>query len=189
MRLDNYDEFVEHVVDKFYEEDNIQVICDYDLADSLMNEFGDMDYTDYKGIDLQSDVDEYYVTKFEEKCFCIEPLKVNNKIKTTTSDYFIIDSSILEDNPTLLEYLEGDNFEVEIIDYNLECDCKNCCESCNCEEEMDEEDFVYLQLADLIEEYVGLILDNERKEEVLGHALTEFAGRVLEEFSLEKREE
>lgn len=186
MRLDNYDEFVQYVVNKFYEEKDIQVVCGYDLADSLMNEFGDMDYTDYKGIDLQSDVDEYYVTKFEEKCFCIEPLKVNDKIKTTASDYFIIDSSILEDNPTLLEYLEGDNFEVEIIDY----DCENyCCECCNCEEEIDEEDFVYLQLTDLIEEYVGLILDNEFKEEILGHALTEFAGRILEEFRLEEKEE
>ncbi|HDK7176592.1 TPA: hypothetical protein PTV31_003210 [Clostridium botulinum] len=153
MRLENYDEFMEYVVNKFYEEKDIQVICDYDLADSLMCEFGNVDYADYKGVDLQSDVNEYYVTKFGEECFCIEPLKVNNKIKITTSDYFIIDNNILENNPTLLEYLEGDNFEVEIIDYYEECDCKNYYECCNCEEEIDEEDFVYFQLADLIEEY------------------------------------
>ncbi|BAO04908.1 ATPases involved in chromosome partitioning [Clostridium botulinum B str. Osaka05] len=216
MRLDNYDEFAEYIVAKFYEEDDIQAVCDYRLADLLMCEFGNMDYTDYKGIDLQSDVNEYYVTKFGEECFCVEPLKVDNKIKITTSDYFIIDSNILENNPTLFNYLEGNNFKVEIIDYDEECDC--------CEDENDglfafeyiypwmekdrpslenakfnsdyiainnedEEKLMCLKLADLIEEYVGLILDNDCKEEVLGHALTEFAGKVLEEFGVERKAE
>lgn len=210
MRLNNYDEFVEYVVDKFYEEDNIQVVCGYDLADSLMCEFGNVNYADYKGVDLQSDVNEYYVTKFGEECFCIEPLKVDNKIKITTSDYFIIDKNILEDNPTLFNYLEGNNFKVEIIDYDEKCDCKNCCECCSeCETAENDEidldvicgsdsiidnkpydgELLYFQLADLIDDYVSLILDNDCKEEILGHALTEFADKVLEEFGVERKAE
>ncbi|MBD5589177.1 hypothetical protein [Clostridium botulinum] len=219
MRLESYDEFMEYVVDKFYEEKDIQAICDYELADLLMCEFSNMDYTDYKGIDLQSDVNEYYVTKFGKECFCIEPLKVDEKIKITTSDYFIIDSNILEDNPTLFNYLEGNNFKVEIIGYEDNCDY---CEDKNdglfvfeyispwMEKDRtsledakfnsdyiainningeDEENLMYLKLADLIEEYVELILDNDCKEEVLGYALTEFAGKVLEEFGVEKKAE
>ncbi|WP_125154456.1 hypothetical protein [Clostridium rectalis] len=193
MRLDNYDEFIKYVVDKFTEEDEIQAICNYELADLLMYEFGIMDYKEYKGIDLQSDVNEYYVTKFGEKCFCVEPLKSNNKIKITSSNYFIIDNKILKDNPTLFNYLETGRdeveFQVEIIDYDEDnCDCCECCEECE-DNEMEETVDCYLELADLIEDYVGLILDNECKEEVLGHALTEFAGMVLEEFCLERTEE
>ncbi|WP_162267024.1 hypothetical protein, partial [Clostridium botulinum] len=185
--------FIEYVINKFYEEDEIQAVCNYELADLLMCEFGNMDYTDYKGIDLQSDMNEYYVIKFGEECFCVEPLKVDNKIKMTSSDYFIIDNNILEDNPTLFNYLEGNNFKVEIIDYDEECDCKNCCECCSkwVTTEDDEIDLdaifggnsiidnkpydgklLYFQLADLIDDYVSLILDNECKEEILGYALT-----------------
>ncbi|GAA0082956.1 hypothetical protein [Clostridium sp. CTA-6] len=205
MRLDSYDEFVEYVVAKFYEEDDIQAICDYELANLLMCEFGNMNYTDYKGVDLQSDVDEYYVTLFGEECFCVEPLKVDNRIKMTTSDYFIIDNNILEKNPTLFNYLEGNNFEVKIIDYDEKCDCNNCCEYCNeceatkademdldelfggnsIEEEINEEDLVCV-FANLIAEYTELILDNDCKEEIIGHALTEFGFKVLEKIYLDE---
>lgn len=200
MRLNSYDEFMEYVIDKFYEEDDIQVICDFDLADLLTCEFGNVDYVDYKGIDLQSDVDEYYVTKIKDEFFCVEPLKVNGKIKTTISDYFIIDNDILENNPTLFNYLEGNNFTVDVIDYDEEYDCKNCYGDCNdckyaeedamdldkvfggdsIEEEIDEKDSIELELADLIDEYVGLILDNDCEEEAIGYALTEFGFKVLE---------
>lgn len=201
MRLENYEEFIEYVLDEFEIEDDITVVCDYKLADILNYYFGDEEYHEYKGIDLQSDINEYYVTKFGKEFFCITPIKYNNKIKTTTGDYFIVDNNILEENPTLFNHLEGNDFKVEIIDYD-ECCCNNCCE---CETAKDDEmdldelfgysitdnedydgELSYLQLADLIEEYVGLILDNECKEEVLGHALTEFAGKILENFCLEK---
>ncbi|MBN3351962.1 hypothetical protein CF086_16840 [Clostridium botulinum] len=190
MRLNDYDDFIEYVLDEFEIEDDITVICDYKLADILNYYFGDEEYCEYKGIDLQSDINEYYVTKFGKEFFCITPMKHNGKIKTTTGDYFIIDNNILEDNPTLFNYLEGDNFEVEIIDYEEECDCKNCCECCSEwvtteDDEMDEEDICCLELADLIGDYVELILDNDCKEEVLGHALTEFASKILKSFCLE----
>lgn len=213
MRLDNYDEFAEYIVAKFENEENISFICDYDLANILMCEFGNRDY-ELKHIDITNERNGYYVSKIEEEFFCIEPMKEENEIKMTTSDYFIIDGNILEKNPTLFNYLEGDNFKVEIIDYDdEECDC--------CDDENDglfafeyvypwmekdrpsledakfnsdyiainnedEEKLMCLKLADLIEEYIGLILDNDCKEEILGHALTEFAGKILENFCLEK---
>ncbi|NFH40693.1 hypothetical protein [Clostridium sporogenes] len=210
MRLNDYDDFIEYVLDQFEMEDDITVICDYNLADILNYYFGDEEYCEYKGIDLKSDINEYYVTKFDKDFFCITPIKYEGKIKTTTGDYFIVDNDILEENPTLFSHLEGDNFKVEVIDYYDDCDCKNCCECCNeCETDEDDEidldiifgsdsttdnkpydgELLYFQLADLIEEYVGLILDNECKEEVLGHSLTEFAGKVLEEFGVEKKAE
>lgn len=214
MKLENYEEFIEYVLDEFEIEDDITVVCDYKMADILNYYFGDEEYSEYKGIDLQSDINEYYVTKFGKDFFCITPIKYEGKIKTTTGDYFIVDNDILEENPTLFNHLEGDDFKVEVIDYD-ECDC--------CEDENDglfafeyiypwmekdrpsledakfnsdyiainnedEEKLMCLKLADLIEEYVGLILDNECKEEVLGHALTEFAGKILENFCLEKKE-
>jgi len=216
MRLNDYDDFIEYVLDQFEMEDDITIVCDYNLADVLNYYFGDKEYSEYKGIDLHSDVNEYYVTKFGNECFCIEPLKFDNKIKMTTSDYFIIDSDILENNPTLFNYLEGNNFKVEIVDYDEECDY--------CKDENDglfvyeyiypwmkkdspsledakfnsdyiainnegEEKLMCLKLADLIEEYVRLILDNDCKEEVLRHALTEFTSKVLEEFGVEKKAE
>ncbi|HCL4447321.1 TPA: hypothetical protein N2D16_002927 [Clostridium botulinum] len=219
MKLENYDEFIEYALDQFEMEDDITVICDYNLADVLNYYFGDKEYCEYKGIDLQSDVNEYYVTKFGNECFCIEPLKFDNKIKMTTSDYFIIDSNILDKNPTLFNYLEGNHFKVEFIDYEEDC---YCCDdendglfafeyiypwmekdrlsledakfnsayiAINNINEEDEENLMCFQLADLIDDYVSLILDNECKEEVLGHALTEFAGKVLEEFGVEKKAE
>lgn len=198
MRLDSYDEFAEYVLDKFENEEDITVVCNYELADILNYYFGDEEYHEYKGIDLQSDVNEYYVTKFDKDFFCITPIKYEGKIKTTTGNYFIIDTNILEENPTLFSHLEGDNFKVEIVDYEEDC---YCCDDekgrgileynydysrAALENVTDEEDLMYLQLADLIEDYVGLILDNDCKEEVLGHALTEFAGKILENFCLEK---
>lgn len=213
MILENYEEFIEYVLDQFEIEDDITVVCDYKIADILNYYFSDEEYCEYKGIDLQSDVNEYYVTKFGKEFFCITPIKNEGKIKTTTGDYFIIDNDILEENPTLFNHLEGDNFKVEIIDYDEECDY---CEDKNdglfsfeyvfpwmgkdrpsledakfnpdyiAINDADEENTCYLELADLIDEYTQLILDNECKEEVLGHTLTEFAGKILENFCLEK---
>ncbi|HID0768203.1 TPA: hypothetical protein ACXDAZ_002734 [Clostridium botulinum] len=180
MRLNDYDDFIEYVLNEFEIEDDITVVCDYKLADILNYYFGDEEYCEYKGINLQSDINEYYVTKFGKDFFCITPIKYDEKIKTTTGDYFIIDNNILEDNPTLFNYLEGDNFEVQIIDYDEECEAIKLDEN--------EEDLIYLKLANLIDDYASLILDNDCKEEVLGHALTEFAGKILENFCLEKIE-
>ncbi|QDY27197.1 hypothetical protein [Clostridium botulinum] len=212
MRLNDYDDFIEYVLDEFEIEDDITVVCDYKLADILNYYFGDEEYCEYKGINLQSDINEYYVTKFGKDFFCITPIKYDEKIKITTGDYFIIDNNILEDNPTLFNYLEGNNFKVEIIYYD-EDSCEDGKEKCNwdynyirctledakfnsayiadytMEHDAEEEDICYLELADLIEEYTGLILDNDCKEEVLGHALTEFAGRIFENFCLEITEE
>ncbi|NCI19847.1 hypothetical protein EJM73_09430 [Clostridium botulinum] len=188
MKLNDYDDFIEYVLDEFEIEDDITVVCDYKLADILNYYFGDEEYHEYKGIDLQSDVNEYYVTKFDKDFFCITPIKYEGKIKTTTGNYFIIDNNILEENPTLFNHLEGDSFKVEVIDYEEDYYCNNCCNECETTEdaEIDEEYICYLELADLIEEYTGLILDNDCKVEVLGHALTEFAGRILEEVCLER---
>lgn len=206
MDLENYSDFVEYVLDKFESEDSVTVISDYYLADVLNSSFGNRNYSDYKGIDLQSDVNEYCISKIGTEFFCIEPLKHERKIKTITDSYFIVDGYILEDNPTLFDYLEkcvDEDLTIEVIDYEEDYYCNNCseCESTEDNEiDLDElfgsdsitdnEDYdgelSYFQLADLIEEYVSLILDNDCKEEIIGYALTEFAGKVLENFCLEK---
>ncbi|MBY6842770.1 hypothetical protein [Clostridium botulinum] len=178
MRLNDYDDFIEYVLDEFEIEDDITVICDYKLADILNYYFGDEEYCEYKGINLQSDINEYYVTKFGKDFFCITPIKYDKKIKTTTGDYFIIDNNILEDNPTLFNYLEGNNFRVEVIDYGEDSKYKN---------KLDEEDL--LQLVGLICEYTQLILDNESNKKTISYALTEFGKKILNKFCLEKIEE
>lgn len=54
------------------------------------------------------------------------------------------------------------------------------------EHDTDEEDLMCLELAELIDDYVSLILDNDCKEEVVGHALTEFGFKVLEKVYLDE---
>ncbi|HDK7195048.1 TPA: hypothetical protein PTV74_003358 [Clostridium botulinum] len=204
MRSNDYDDFIKYVVDKFENEENISFICDYDLANILMCEFGNRDY-ELKHIDITNERNGYYVSKIEEKFFCIEPMKEENEIKMTISDYFIIDGNILEKNPTLFNYLEGNDFKVEIIDYEEDCCCNNCCEYCSeyeateedkmdldelfggnsIKEEIEEKDLVYV-FANLIAEYTGLILDNDCQEEVIGHALTEFGFKILEKVYLDE---
>ncbi|EQB4340341.1 hypothetical protein ACYJ2U_001765 [Clostridium botulinum] len=187
MRLNNYDEFIDYVLYKFENEENVSVVCDYDLADILNSYFGSEDYYNYKGIDLQSDVYEYCVTKFDKDFFCIETLKNNNKIKFISSNYFIIDNNILEENPVLFNYLETGqddvDFKVEVIDYEEEYNG----EDSKYKNKLDEEDL--LQLVGLICEYTQLILDNKLNKETISYALTEFGKKILNNFCLEKIEE
>ncbi|EKS4345249.1 hypothetical protein QB607_003254 [Clostridium botulinum] len=186
MRLDNYEEFIEYALDKFENEEDITVVCNYELAHILNGCFSNEKNIKYNSIQFDTEISEYYVSKLYNKELYIEPIKFEEKIQTVTNSYFIVDNDILQENPMLFNHLEGcmnKDFRIEVIKYK--CTDEDCIVINEINDE-NEEELVYLQLADLIEEYVGLILDNECKEEVLGHALTEFAGKILQNFCLEK---
>ncbi|NFF77324.1 hypothetical protein FCV38_10110 [Clostridium sporogenes] len=186
MRLNNYDDFIEYVIDRFENEEDITVVCNYELAHILNGCFSNEKNIKYNSIQFDAGINEYYVSKLYNKELYIEPMKFEEKIQTVTNSYFIVDNNILQENPMLFNHLEGcmnKDFRIEVIEYK--CTDEDCI-AINEMNDENEEELVYLQLADLIDEYTQLILDNDCKEEVLGHALTEFAGKILENFCLEK---
>jgi len=85
-------EYIEDTLEDFGE---VNLLTDYFTAKEIISEYSIYDYSDYVGIDLQSDVPLYLVSIVEGELFNVETMeKKNGKYKFMECDNLTIDDDI-----------------------------------------------------------------------------------------------
>lgn len=88
--FDNYDDMFISVVSQFNSLKSVSVICDYIMAEELLSSVNLEDYQEYIGIDLQSDVEKYVVSRCGNEYLCIEPIFRDGRLIYGEDDNIII---------------------------------------------------------------------------------------------------
>ncbi|WP_297419611.1 hypothetical protein [Clostridium sp.] len=123
------DEELEYLIEEVEENDKITLVVDYETAKCFIDLYYDEEFEEYFGIDIQSDVDEYYIEKVSDIHFSIEPAKYKGKYLTGEGGKVIIQDKFY--NMDVIEALDGDLTIVVKVDEDVEdCDCCKCCGNC-----------------------------------------------------------
>ena len=134
--VDSTEELEDFLYGELCDEEDIVLVVDRNMARILSGYFEEEYFEDY-GLDLQSDVDEYFVEKTRDDCFCIQPARSQGKYLSGETKLLIVMNEFMSE-----ELLESTGTEKVIVVANLEKDdCETCSVSDSCdEEELDDEE-------------------------------------------------
>jgi len=199
MKTITYDTYKDMVVDLlniFEGNEDITIVCDYELANIFSKQI-DLDRFDDVDIDFTDPNHEYYISKIGHEVLYIEPASGNTDYKwhETNSVYYVdvdyeeISKKIDADRHVVVEY---DEYE-SICPINLD-ECEGCgicaeeedccnCEECTCEEcaglDRDSLSDENLEIIKLLVDYTEKVLATEGCQDCVFEILTDlyFMGR------------
>lgn len=195
--FDSKGELIDYLLEQLDNKKDITLVVNRDIAKEIATYFEEEDFEDYFAIEYASDVNEYFVEKYENSHFCVGPAKYKDKYLEGETEELIIMEEFL--NNELLkatkaekiaivevEENEDSNDDFDDEDESDECNCSCCnCNCCNNESDNDESDN---EVFNLVDEYYELMKDNDFDENAVKQALWEFGQIVLERFEIDEEE-
>ena len=190
IEFENKDDRLDYLFDQIDENDSITILADYETAKEFNEVFqDDEDVFEWHSITLDNQINEYFIEKYTNQCFSIEPAKISKGYLQGESDKLIILEELM--NNEILRKQDCEELEIVGIeeDYNDsdldDCtseDCGDCC-CCQCREENNLNEFEpYIEMGEKISEYVELIESNDKDSKVIKQAFVEFASWILDNF-------
>lgn len=199
ITYDTYKDMVVDLLDIFEGNEDVTIVCDYELANIFSKQI-DLDRFDDVDIDFSDPNNEYYVSRISDEVMYIEPASGNTAYKwhETNSVYYVdvdfeeISKKIDADRHVIMNYdkytvicpldLDECNNKCEYCCYDEDenvCDC----EECTCEEciglDRDSLSDENLEIIKLLVDYTDKVLATEGCQDCVFEMLTElyFIGR------------
>lgn len=122
---DKLSDLIDDVLKTIDDKDNLSIFCDYELAFEILQSI-DLTVFENTLIELDSEVDEYYIGKVGTNFFGIEKARCesgnyNGKLKLVEADYILIFTDAVErfDEVTEALYPFKDMWVIDYDDYDL----------------------------------------------------------------------